>query len=569
MDWTKTTARQDRKHLSFGIGATCIRGLTVICLCLISFHSIADYDSVGVTIFIGNGSMESAILHKYFTIITDEKQHWIDMYELVKYLQDHKSSSDLITPQRTDNMKRYFKKNPGGNKVIKNKVCVPVRNVLRYIYAHAWELKSCGEIADAIENQIVGTGMYNNDQDNHLDLYKDIAKGHIKYRKQWDDILYDLPILDPIPSLYEIHRSEFTEREWKKICLFEHHFGLQCHTPCDDLATVLKEKRLFHKKCLDSQSVAKEVMRQSVKLIPRRMERLALAEEEPGLELCGDTFKHLPDVIETELLQGLRILHEEGFSSVICVDSEESKINNGIHVFVEMNDDSLSQDVFHHVVRTCEQQLLAKHKLGCLTVAIFSPGTFESYKTQTPPARCTFRDDFQCGRLPTKPLYTCTSAYATEPHSPESQSPKIRCSTCYQDVPKPLDFKSFDAMQEWHMDVPLPVQIILEGFMNRRTVVKNGPHNCVKKKTEKLYTVYDTLLKIYNKKYRGLMCQANNNELIRNDRSVSPESDISNASDPPQDDQTTPCKPQKRLNKDSTLEENHKRKRPATSAPEK
>ena len=159
-------------------------------------------------------------------------------------------------------------------------------------------------------------------------------------------------------------------------------------------------------------------------------------------------------------LRRLGMLREDGFSSVIhvCVDSEESKASNGIHVFVEMNDDNSSQDVFDHVVRICQEQLSTKHTLRCLTVAIFSSGTFESYRRETTLARFISRDDFQCGLLPTQPLYAWTSVHAAGPHPPESQFPKVRCASCYEEkMLKTLDLKSFDAMQEWHFDVPLPM----------------------------------------------------------------------------------------------------------------
>ena len=119
--------------------------------------------------------------------------------------------------RKTDNLKRHFLKSPGGSMVIKDKTCASVRNVLMDIYAHIWELNCCGKRADAIENQILDRRMFNNDTDDqyqndtHLDQYKDITKGHIKHGKQWHDILHELPIIDPVPSFYKIHRNEFIE----------------------------------------------------------------------------------------------------------------------------------------------------------------------------------------------------------------------------------------------------------------------------------------------------------------------------------------------------------------------
>ena len=99
------------------------------------------------------------------------------------------------------------------------------------------------------------------------------------------------------------------------------------------------------------------------------------------------------------------------------------------------------------------------------------------------------------------------------------------CKSCYNhELPLPLSASSFDLRNEWAMDVPLPTQLLLEGFINENTIKKlssDSHHKYLQKHTERLYLLYDTLLNTFNSYHHGLMQKVITDNLIMNFHSIS------------------------------------------------
>ena len=94
------------------------------------------------------------------------------------------------------------------------------------------------------------------------------------------------------------------------------------------------------------------------------------------------------------------------------------------------------------------------------------------------------------------------------------------CASCNStELPRPLCIQDFSIQQEWHLDTPLDVQMILETFINRMSVRK-CKDIYVKSKLGRIYGLYDSLLNTFNKKYIGVLQQANTDELAMHYRSI-------------------------------------------------
>ena len=92
----------------------------------------------------------------------------------------------------------------------------------------------------------------------------------------------------------------------------------------------------------------------------------------------------------------------------------------------------------------------------------------------------------------------------------------LTCHTCFNTgAVVPLSVHTFNIMQEWFYDVPLPIRLLLEPFISARSLKRSiDKENLVRRKLEKLYTVYDSLLNVHSFLYSGLLQQANSDELV-------------------------------------------------------
>lgn len=78
-------------------------------------------------------------------------------------------------------------------------------------------------------------------------------------------------------------------------------------------------------------------------------------------------------------------------------------------------------------------------------------------------------------------------------------------------------------MKEWYLEVPLEFQILLSNlFLNKDSLRRlDDSDNYLYNKIEKLYSLLDCVLNIFNRKYNGILQQLNTEELIVNYHSVS------------------------------------------------
>ena len=110
---------------------------------------------------------------------------------------------------------------------------VRLRSILKFVFQYMSKVTICHEIADEVETFF--TGEVQGNMDNAIyDLYRDIAKSHFKNDVIETGLRQLVTVPECIPTLYGIHKQEFTSDEWNKICVFEYHYGkLYGHEPLD------------------------------------------------------------------------------------------------------------------------------------------------------------------------------------------------------------------------------------------------------------------------------------------------------------------------------------------------
>lgn len=104
----------------------------------------------------------------------------------------------------------------------------------------------------------------------------------------------------------------------------------------------------------------------------------------------------------------------------------------------------------------------------------------------------------------------------------------IQCQICYKGVlSKPLSTDNFNIVQEWYLEIPIETQVFSENFINKDTVRRHkDPDSFVKTKLEKLYSIYDVLLNLHNKKFTGVFQKSNSSKLLIEYESVGSVFDI-------------------------------------------
>ena len=108
-------------------------------------------------------------------------------------------------------------------------------------------------------------------------------------------------------------------------------------------------------------------------------------------------------------------------------------------------------------------------------------------------------------------------------------SPCKSCSFSMTSI-KPLSLKGFDIHQKWFLDTPTETQLLLESFVNRRSLKKaSDKASFLVQKLEKLFRLYDSLLNTHNRNYIGIFQQANANELLIEYKSVNSVFDVTSS----------------------------------------
>ena len=213
-------------------------------------------------------------------------------------------------------------------------------------------------------------------------------------------------------------------------------------------------------------------------------------------------------------------------SDVTCVDCEKSFVQNSVQVYLEVhNSESSLDDSFVDVEDLC-QGIIHKHNLKCEAIFFLRSPIFSKYTENSKIARYLLRDDILEHKLDDyilkyKKINNNTQHILTEEESEQ-------CERCFVEPQiAPLHATNFDPIREWVLDVPLLLQVQLFQLVNRKCEQKSRKKTeFLKSKVDRLYSIYENMLKISNKKFTGLAQQVNTKKLIMGYKSVSTVFDV-------------------------------------------
>lgn len=173
----------------------------------------------------------------------------------------------------------------------------------------------------------------------------------------------------------------------------------------------------------------------------------------------------------------------------ICVHQEF------IHLFIQLQDNYQPECV--PVITVIVKDKLSENHLEHNVDNVFiKEDTFLTYKNSRGVVqRFFFRDDYFNGTLKEQVLFReCTSENIFN----EAE----KCPTCeeYLERENVLDWKHIDWLCEYRTHIPIFLQILFEGFINKEYLGQaSDKQKFLKSKIGRLYCVYDNLLNILNR----------------------------------------------------------------------
>ena len=386
-------------------------------------------------------------------------------------------------------------------------------SVLRFIFTHSHNIALCNQLAKQITGSVLcGDAAWNAGR---VELYNSLLQSTLFTGV--NGYVLNLFKDATIPQDYLgrdvlAYKGHFDEIDWQKICIFEHNVAV-CNQDFKEKNPAVQDQIRwdFYEKCLNARKLGEDLRVNIDATLQHRKLRKQSTEVSEGIQLYCDV-PHLPmkidsdihDAVETDL--GLQL-------KVVCVDLNTSTDNNDIVVFLETALSQYWQEIGTCIANITEQ----KHNLQCKLIVQLQKGTLLKYsKTGTDVARFGLYDDFLRGSLDSMVIHQW------EPNVESSNLDQVNCETCFPpSLPTPLSLSNFDLIKEWILDVPMPVQCLLLSFINKTTLSKNtNKEKFLRKKLQRFYLTFDTLLNTLNKNHEGVLQTANTDELLMHHKSV-------------------------------------------------
>ena len=438
---------------------------------------------------------------------------------------------DQERPNRTSNYPNKLKDDEKDSQ----KQWITSRGLLKYVFKHSSEVALCSTLADEVESIICQQGvieqnelLQSNEQlPSHrtiLDLYRSVTK--LSLREEKLEAFYSNVFeadQASLPTLYSVHKHLFTDNEWQKIKHFEYHFAL---THGSQPQKTVEEALEVRSKYLKVLCKATE-MRDEIHTLNKKTTRLRNSRRESGNMRMQQQMKgasiHLYNCLDKQVQAEV----EKYFLAVVDdIFVIPSSVSNHVTVCFNLKDNMIETGIgslsdIHKIVST---QLMSKHSLGLDKMYVLATGTFKGYYREDLHvyARHILHDDIVIKKVKPISEYKEETAYEDENLNNGDNELPTRCENCFPlSLPKPLDMNSFALLQEWVMDVPLTIQLLLESSISMKSFKDSSDKSgFLQPRLTKLYIVYDTMLNILNRKYTGLLQEANTLELIMHSKSL-------------------------------------------------
>lgn len=461
-------------------------------------------------------------------VLVDKENKWINIEDFCKFLRTEHHEEDRIKIKK-ENIRRevasyrnnYIKTD--GNAIFLNTVAV-----VKYICHHSDDFRICSKITRSIHSSIFG-GQQKTNSRTLFDLYKQIATS--QFTHDINDLIDYAAIESDVPNLELLYKKHFTEKEWSNICLFELHFANDIVATERDNTT--DKKWEYFGTVASAKHLSSAILKTAKSTITRRLDRYSSHIEAEGIEIYA-TFRHRPHIVENQILNDLTNIFPGEILSVTCVSCHCVSTKNHqdlVELFVECNP-AIEERNAELLQRMITSRLNQEHCLQCHLIVLFPLGSLEPYYQKNGQiARLSLHDDFRMKKLQSE-SFLQLNALSQNEVTEISLDSREKCRSCFTaNLPKPLSVSNFEILKEWTLDVPLVVQIVLDTFINKDTILQsNNTQKTLKKKLERLYTAYDLLLNTYNKNFIGVLQQATTDELLMNYHSISNVFSITSAS---------------------------------------
>ncbi|MEW8487860.1 MAG: hypothetical protein AB2705_21995, partial [Candidatus Thiodiazotropha sp.] len=331
-----------------------------------------------------------------------------------------------------------------------------------------------------------------------------------------------------IVTLVVEHKSNFTSSEWKRICWFEISFSgdfklKQSDLPCEE---VLELQYCKYKSLLTLVYCSKKWVRESETQIQQKNLRYQASDKENQVIITSGQ-GHIAIILDSDIKSLIDIYCPDSIGHIVCFDLTKSENVNSVCVVLfqnqelEVSFDDLCSRIFYMLKR--------RHNVYLESVLLIKTEELKDFVSEDDNVyRFLLRDSVETKQL--KKISNVWQSGALIDGTLEYEG-DIQCQRCYKGVlSKPLSTDNFNIAQEWYLEIPIETQVLLENSINKDTIRRHkDPDSFVKTKLEKLYSVYDVLLNLHNKKFTGVFQKSNSSKLLIEYKSVGFVFDITSA----------------------------------------
>ena len=421
---------------------------------------------------------------------------------------------------KSSSVKRALQSYSGGIVNVRGYEAIPVRSVLRYCFHNSDSSEACKYLTSLVQAELLGENEHNSSS---LELYKVIAKTQFYNNSPFP--FGDLQVEESsIPTLITEHKCHFTTEEWAKVCLFEKHFSKTVDFLSVDYEEVINLKLSKFQSILSFKQYGQNLLKIASADVKERSRRITASQDINRVEISAYQ-KHVPFILDDEILLLFQRYCEENVQSVTSFDTCSSKENNTIQIVVEVTTSDLGQNI-SDLCKTVYYYVARKHNVHVEEISFITSKDVNPFMNGQMCARFQLRDEIETKRLQ---RFVSVWKARDEVDLDELDSPESgNCDTCFNSgAVKPLSLKEFDIFHEWFMEIPMEFQLLLEVFINKKSLLKTSDtEKFLVQKFEKLFSVYDNLLNIFNRNFIGIFQEANTNEMLVEYRSVKSVFDI-------------------------------------------
>ena len=394
--------------------------------------------------------------------------------------------------------------------------------VLKYVFAHSSQVAFCSALAEEIDSLISQQKTSSSEHDKPkkeslsfgtiLDLYRFVA--NLTFREEDIESFFNRLFQadqTSVQTLYQIHKDFFNDQEWQKVVYFEYHFALSCGSePKKTAEDELNARTGYLRILCKAIELKDEICSLNKKAIEVRNMRKESDVAKMQPQMTG-AYVHLYKSLDRQVQ-----MEAEKYSLPVGdIVAIPSALPNHISLCCYLTGTTTIH--LSEIYSILSTHLLHKHGLGLEKLLVLARGTFKTYyrKELKGYARFTLHDDICSQKVKLADVYEKESVDDSEEQDQVCEFP-AKCECCFPvSMPRALSISSFDLLREWVMDVPLPIQLLLESSISLKSFKDSSDKSkFLQPKLTKLYLAYDTMLNNLNHKYTGLLQQANTLELI-------------------------------------------------------